>query len=272
MTLTMLPGVSPTLWLHHRPSPYSPQQTPLGRWHQAVIGIRTRAVTLEPRGPLGVVIVRFKPEAAHRFLGSHVGELTDAHVCLSELLVPAAAAMRESLKEAAGPCERVARVQAFLLQHLRNGIQDRLVHHAVLALLETPSTPIRRLADQLLIGQKQLSRRFHALTGVNLKQFARIARLGKAIQTHWRGCNWTESAHSAGFSEQSHLGHEFKRMTGHSPGSLFHAASCPEHRPLNALLAASGFFDTLIVQRRNPRRALQWSRRAAAGAAERSRP
>jgi AraC-like DNA-binding protein len=247
MTFQVLPGVAPTLCVHHRaPTTLSYPAGP--GTPQRITGIQTRALTLHTTGPLGAVIVHFKPEAAHRFLGCDMHEFTDASVQLSDLLSPAITSLLdEQLKEATGACERVERVQAFLLQHLRSDPEDRLAQHAVLKLRNRPDFGIAQLAASLNISHKQLSRRFRTITGINLKQFARSARLGNALRARRNSCTWTEIAHDTGFSDQSHLGNEFKDMTGYSPESLFRATNSAQHRCLNASLAASGFFNTLVL-------------------------
>jgi AraC-like DNA-binding protein len=247
LTLKVLPGVSPTLCVHFRAATAFTLPAPVGS-QQRVTGIQTSAITLRPMGPLGAVIVHFKPEAIHRLLGCDMEEFTDAHVQLRDLFsLGTLSVLDERVQQAAGPGARAARVQEFLLQHLRHDPWDSLVHHAVEKLRSQPGAPIRQLADNLHISQKQLSRRFRSIIGTNLKQFARTARLGKAILARRRGRSWTEIAHGVGFSDQAHLGHDFKCMTGHAPEALFQAASASENRCLDASLAASGFFNTLIV-------------------------
>jgi AraC-like DNA-binding protein len=247
MTFKILPGVSPTLCAHYRTAPVSNQPVNPGGWHQRVTGVQTRAITIQPAGPLGAVIVHFRPEAAYRVFGGCMEEFTDANVRLSDLLSPSAAAMLdESLKEAAGARDRVDRIQAFLLQHLHTHRSDPLVHHAVLRLCGKPGAPVQQLAAGLHISHKQLSRRFRRVTGTGLKQFARVARFSQAFQARRRGHHWIEIAYGAGFSDQAHLSQEFKFMTGHSPTSLSLAAAAG-HRRLNTSLAASSFFNTLVL-------------------------
>jgi AraC-like DNA-binding protein len=247
MTLKVLPGVSPTLCVHFRATTASTLPVPVGG-HQRITGVQTSALTLRPMGPLGAVIVHFKPEAIHRLLGCDMEAFTDAHVRLRDLFSHTAlSVLDETVQEAASPGARASCVQQFLLQYLRHHTRDPLVHHAVQQLRSQPSAPIRQLAAKLHISQKQLSRRFRSITGTNLKQFARTARLGKAILARRRGRSWTEIAHGVGFSDQAQLGHDFKCMTGHAPEALFQAASATENRRLDASLAASGFFNTLVI-------------------------
>lgn len=249
LAFKVLPAISPTLCVHYRAAADSTQRINPGNSLQRVTGIQTQLITIRPTGPVGAVIVHFRPEAGHPFLGGCSDEFTDANVCLADLLTPTTASrLDERMKAAAGPAERVMRMQEFLLQNLRPGGQDLLVRHAVLRLCRQPDLPIRQLAAGLGISQRQLTRRFRLQTGTGLKQFARVARLGTAIRARRRGHGWSRVAHEAGFSDQAHLIREFQQMTRESPQSLFpQPAVTAGHQHLNAALAMSSFFNTLVV-------------------------
>ena len=248
MSFTVLPGVSPTLCVHYRVASASSQRVNPGNLQQRVTGIQTQLITVRPAGPVGATIVHFKPEAGYRFLGCRMDEFTDANVGVADLLSPSAAArLDEQVKAAANAGERVARVQSFLLQHFNVIEPDRLVQHAVRQLCREPQVPVRELAADLRISQRQLSRRFRARTGTGLKQFARLARFGRVIRARRRGHAWSHIAHEAGFSDQAHLIRDFQYMTGHTPQSLFQAAAAVRHQHLNAALAMSNFFNTFVM-------------------------
>jgi AraC-like DNA-binding protein len=248
MTFNVLPGVSPTLCVHFRAPSTSNQRINPGNLPQRVTGIQTQLITVRPAGPVGATIVHFQPEAGYRFFGSGMDEFTDANVGLADLCSPSAAALLdERVRAARTPGERITRVQEFLLQHLTTIAPDLLVQHAVRQLCNEPHVPVRKLAADLRISQRQLSRRFRLRTGAGLKQFARVARFGQVIRARRRGHAWSQIAQEAGFSDQAHLIHDFQHMTGHAPQSLLPAAAAPRHRHLNAALAMSGFFNTFVV-------------------------
>jgi AraC-like DNA-binding protein len=196
---------------------------------------------------MGAVIVHFKPEAACRIMGGGMDEFTDANVGLSDLFSPTEVSLlEETLAEATDSAERVEWIQAFLLRRVRGDTPDTVVHQAVLQLCRNPNWSAPRLASSLDISERQLSRRFHAMVGTSLKQFARVARIGKAIAARRRGWGWADIAHACGFSDQAHLINNFKFMAGEPPEALFRAASAAEYRELNASLATSGFCNTFV--------------------------
>jgi AraC-like DNA-binding protein len=244
----VLPAVSPTLCVHYRAPAGSDQRVNPGSCRQRVTGVQTGAITVRPTGSMGAVIVHLKPEAACRVMGGDMDEFTDANIGLSDLFSPTEVALlEEMLGEAADAVQRAERIQAFLLARMRGEAPDTLVERAVLQLCRYPNWSVPRLAATLDISERQLSRRFHAMVGTNLKQFARVVRIGKAIAARRRGWSWVDIAYACGFSDQAHLIHEFKFMTGDPPEALFRTAATAEHGGFNASLAASGFYNTFVT-------------------------
>jgi len=244
----VLPVVSPTLCVHYRAPAGSNQRVNPGNCRQRVTGVQTGAITVRPTGPMGAVIVHLKPEAACRIMGGRMDEFTDANVGLSDLFSPTEVSLlEEMLGEAADAARRAERIQAFLLQRMRSDTPDTVVHHAVIQLCRNPNWSVPRLASTLDISERQLSRRFHAMVGTSLKQFARVVRFGKAIAARRRGWGWADIAYACGFSDQAHMIHDFKFMAGDPPETLFRTASAREHDEFNASLATSGFYNTFIT-------------------------
>jgi AraC-like DNA-binding protein len=181
-------------------------------------------------------------------MGSRMNEFTDANIGLGDLFSPTQTALLEEvLAEAPDAAERAERIQAFLLQHLRHDIPDSVVHHAVHRLRRDPTLSVRQLASSLDISERQLSRRFYATVGTNLKQFARVARFGRVVAARRRGAGWADIAYTCGFSDQAHMIHDFKSMACNPPESFFRLASIAECRELNASLAMSGFYNTFVM-------------------------
>jgi transcriptional regulator GlxA family with amidase domain len=118
------------------------------------------------------------------------------------------------------------------------------VERAALRLWRNPVWPVRRLAYSLDISERQLTRRFRALAGTTPKQFARIARIGKAVAAKRHGASWADIAYACGFNDQAHLVHDFRTMMRSPPDAFL---SSPQCRQSNASLGASGFYNTFVV-------------------------
>lgn len=248
ITIRLLPTVSPVLCVHYRP-PTATNQWANTQYRQRVAGIQTGAITLRPRGPLGCVVAHLKPDTAWRLMGGRMNEFTDANIGICDLLSPSRASLlEETLAEAANATERVERLQAFLMQHMCDREPDLVVRQAVFRLRSDPNLSVRQLASMLDISERQLERRFHALVGTNLKQFARIVRLGKAVTARRRGGDWADIAYACGFCDQAHLVNDFKSMAQSSPDAFFRSGSLSQCDALNASLAAvSDFCNTFVA-------------------------
>jgi AraC-like DNA-binding protein len=132
----------------------------------------------------------------------------------------------EQLVKAKDHARRVQIAERFLLARVHDNGLDSLVSAAV-ARLEATQAGIRieELARQVGLSQSALERRFRRNVGTSPKQFASILRLKNAVRLRVVGNDFTSIAHSAGYSDQSHLTNDFKRVTGLAPSAFFQQSS-----------------------------------------------
>ena len=90
---------------------------------------------------------------------------------------------------------------------------------------------IDELAARLKLGVRQLQRRFKRSSGLSPKQFARIRRIRATavILAEDKKPNWADRAAEMGFTDQSHLAHEFVSLTKRSPKSFAKKIGRIEH-------------------------------------------
>jgi AraC-like DNA-binding protein len=81
---------------------------------------------------------------------------------------------------------------------------------------------ISGLAQTVNLSARQLERRFKQSSGLTPKQFARVRRFRATavFLAENEKVNWAERAAEMGFTDQSHLSHEFVSVTGRSPNSF----------------------------------------------------
>lgn len=79
--------------------------------------------------------------------------------------------------------------------------------------------PVAHTAALVGVSHTTLTRRFRTVVGRTPKQYQRLLRLERVID-HARGVasDWAEIAASCGYHDQPHLAHEFKELTGLTPG------------------------------------------------------
>ena len=90
---------------------------------------------------------------------------------------------------------------------------------------------IAELAKRLNLSVRQLERRFKASSGLSPKQFARTRRIRATAVglVENSNMNWANRAAEMGFSDQSHLVHEFVSVTKRSPNSFAEKVKEIEH-------------------------------------------
>jgi AraC-like DNA-binding protein len=207
-----------------------------------VTAVGTGVVKLRPSGPLGLLMIRLKPEAAAHLIGERMQDFVDTKIDLGDLFNAGdVSLLEEMLMEASDSATRFARIQSFLLRNLRQCRPDPVVCRAAQYLRRNPSLRVRRLAAQLDVSERHLSRSFRAVFGASPKQFARVARVQKILAMRQGGSAWAEIAYACGFADQAHMINDFDAIVGEPPQQLFRATALEGHREGNMLVGADFF-------------------------------
>jgi AraC-like DNA-binding protein len=202
------------------------------RFHGAVIqGAQDRMHLRDTHRASSVVGVHFKPGGAAAFFGGALPELHNRTVLLDDLWGPSASVLREELQETEGLHARLLRLEAYLMARLQHATPlDTMVMAALHTLAEHPSAaliePVQRASG---CGPTRFISRFEQSVGLTPKRYARVLRFHALIQTiALRPTqDWAQTAAEAGYADQSHLIHEFKRLAGVTPGA--YRAVAPDH-------------------------------------------
>jgi AraC-like DNA-binding protein len=209
--------------------------------------VRTGVATLRASGPLGVLIVRLKPEAAARLMGERMQDFADEKIELGNLFKASdLSLLEEMLMEAPDSAARFARIQSFLLRNLHTRQPDPVVCRAAQSLRRNPALRVRRLAAQLDVSERHLSRSFRAMFGASPKQFARVARIEKILAMRQGGSAWADIAYACGFADQAHMINDFGAIVGEPPQQLFRTTAddtgCEGNTPIGQS-AGPNFFE-----------------------------
>ena len=80
---------------------------------------------------------------------------------------------------------------------------------------------IAALADEIGCSRKHLAAQFREHVGLTPKTIARILRFQQVLQLVSRSdqVDWAEIAQAAGYSDQAHFSHDFRRLSGLTPGA-----------------------------------------------------
>jgi AraC-like DNA-binding protein len=192
------------------------------RYGHVATTVGTGVVTVRPSGPLGVLIIRLKPEAAAHLMGERMQGFVDEKVDLGHLFKARdLSLLEEMLMEAPDSATRFVRIESFLLRNLRECRPDPVVCRAAQCLRRNPSLRVQRLAARLDVSARHLSRSFRAMFGTSPKQFARVARIEKILAMRQDGSTWADIAYACGFADQAHMINDFDTIVGAPPQQLF---------------------------------------------------
>ena len=199
------------------------------RGELSVVGTRTRALykTITPV-PLAIA-VRLRAGAASAILGVPANELTNRVVSLEELWGSEALRLHDTLLSTRGVAAVVELLQRALSARAAR-LDERPSTHLVRAAIrriEQSATPVcvARLAADLGVTSRHLSRAFTAAVGIGPKEFARIVRFQRAVRFAALERNWARVAVDAGYYDQAHLIRDFQDLAGTAPRAFMNRAS-----------------------------------------------
>jgi methylphosphotriester-DNA--protein-cysteine methyltransferase len=188
-------------------------------------------------GPSAVIGVHFKPGGAAAFFAGALPSLRNRTVLLDELWGAAARTLRARLQATPSPAGRLRLLEAALVARLDGAWRgDPMARQALHALHEQPATAsIEAVRRSCGAAPAQFIRRFEAAVGLTPKRYARVLRFNRALAAIVQGTphDWATFAVDAGYFDQSHLIHEFKRLSGSTPTAYRPlSAEQPTHVPL----------------------------------------
>jgi AraC-like DNA-binding protein len=227
LTVKVLPSTTPYIIVQYRTPICSVRRFgDVDYQHPPYLHVATRVqngvAVVRPTGPVGVIVVRLRPEAAPRLLGECMQGLADVKVGLGDVFKAAKVSLlAEMLSEAPSSRERMACMRRFLLESLCEPEPDRVACHAAARLRRNPALRIRRLAADLGVSERHLSRRFQMLYGMSPKQFARAARVERIALMRNSGAAWADTAYACGFADQAHMINDVNAIIGASPEQAF---------------------------------------------------
>ncbi|WP_416957195.1 helix-turn-helix domain-containing protein [Nocardioides sp. T5] len=186
------------------------------------------SVTLEGDG--WAVGTMLSPAAGRLVLGRSVAEVTDTWIELADLL-PAGrsggalvddvrAAMEDDPHDPAAHLASIARVESWLATHLPADASGLLVNRLVSWLGEHPEvTRVDELAREAGLSERSLQRLVEQRIGLSPKWLLQRRRLHDAVEALKAGRGTlAEVAADLGYADQAHFTHDFRTVTGMTPG------------------------------------------------------
>lgn len=206
---------------HHRVEPFP---------SSCFSGLLLRPDVIEaPPGRSEVLGIRLRPAGAYALLRRPLHELTGYTVDLRELLPEGTAELEDRCHAEDSPERRVRAAVGWLRERIGAG-PDPEVRWALRRIDESEgSVSIGRLWQNTDWHRTTFTNRFREQVGVAPKHFARIRRFRKAVDlVREGGAPLIDVALTCGYYDQSHFNHEFRGLSGFTPGDYRAQERFPE--------------------------------------------
>jgi AraC-like DNA-binding protein len=190
---------------------------------ELLVGQMTRPTVASPTGDVDLLGIRFWPGRAGAVLRTPMWELQDQLIAASSVL-PGLEGLADDLRSLPKG-SRLARLTDVLSPYCGRVAPDRL-RRVDAALTQIATTQgmlsIDGLAARTGVTRRHLERQFRDEVGLRVKQVARITRIQSvlAVVQSQRSLSGAEIAARFGYSDQAHLIHECRALTGSTPRQL----------------------------------------------------
>jgi AraC-like DNA-binding protein len=186
----------------------------------AVRGPNSRPVFIDPADQRRIMWVSFRVGGASPFVPADAADLRDRIVDLADLWGRDGELLRERLLAASSVERRIDELAAALQAHARRPpTRDDAVVAAAAALHRGAS--VGDAADRLGWTPRRLGRAFTAHIGLAPKRFARVRRFQRLVRAASSdpAPDWARLAAETGYHDQAHLIHDFRDLSGLTPGA-----------------------------------------------------
>jgi AraC-like DNA-binding protein len=166
--------------------------------------------------------VRFRPGAAGEFFGVPLQDLRDQRIPLADLgAVPSLARALDVQDLDPEGLDPLPAMRAAVVARMRQIPDPDAAAPAILAGLRAGRS-VREVAQELGLSERHLHRRTVAGFGYAPKTLQRVVRFQRALRLARSGVAAVDVAVAAGYTDQAHLSHDVKRLSGVTLRHLLH--------------------------------------------------
>lgn len=192
--------------------------------HLVICGQQTHYYDLALSGKTGMIITVFKPHGVKSFFPFPITELSNENLSLDDVVNHEARELEDKLIHSSNNEERIRKLEEFLIKRLVRDHDFERIQQAV-KLIEVSKGHMKtwEVAAEVCLGIKQFERTFSKYVGLNPKKFASIVRFQHVLQMKRRlkSSSMFQLAFDNGYFDPSHFSHDFKSLTGVTPGEFF---------------------------------------------------
>lgn len=183
-----------------------------------------RRTRLLMSGDIHVFTIGFQPGGFHALFGASMNELVDQGVEASDVIGPAASALRDLITMASDFDARVVAAQRWIGMRMQiTKPIDEVGRLAAVLQRSGGRLRIDALARRAMLSDRQFARRFETQVGLTPKLFARMVRFNAVLSAKADAprTSWTELIHHAGYADQSHFVRDCQALAGSAPREFF---------------------------------------------------
>ena len=196
-----------------------------------LVGPHSEYFVIDTAEQQSVIGVHFRPGGGFPFLAMPADEMHGQQVPLRDLWGGFARELRERLLTLNTVNARFDVLEAALLRqvHRSRGFHPA-VRFAIDAFGGRCQPKVADVVEEIGLSARRFIELFRAQVGMSPKQYSRVRRFQRIVQGLGMGAevDWCGTALDAGYYDQSHLIHEFREISGISPGEW--AELRTEHR------------------------------------------
>lgn len=200
-----------TIRIYQKKTKYS------GAW---ISGMQRQYISISAANK-GMIVVQFRPAGAYPILHVPINELNDLVVDASLVIGEEITDLREKLIEASTVSRKIELLENWLYTRiLDQTVPASVIQYAVDRTLLNPTTmSIREIKDKIGYSHKHFIQLFNKYVGLSPKQYQRIVRFNKTLESINQGksVNWAQLSLDCGYFDQAHFIKEFKSFSGLNP-------------------------------------------------------
>jgi AraC-like DNA-binding protein len=190
----------------------------------ALVGARTQpGVDLRLQGSVDAFTIAFRPGGLKALFGLPVAELTDLDFNAEDVIGRRVSDLYSRLGEVSSFAARSRIADEYLVSLMpRFDTGSGIVKAAAVIECRDGNLRVAELALRAGLGMRQFERRFQREIGVAPKLYSRIVRFEAALRCKSKepARRWTDIAHALGYHDQMHMVHDFRRLSGDTPGAI----------------------------------------------------
>lgn len=178
-------------------------------------------------GNISLFSIIFKPHGLSFFLDIPFQELYNQNVPFELVFKNDINEIETRLYESRSFTERIAVIESYLLNILKNRVLKRnfeRISNSILIIDQSKGlVDIDYLASEACCSRKQFERIFSYLIGTSPRQFLRIIRFQNAIdiKAKDKSISLTNLTYQCGYYDQAHMINDFQKLSGMTPKQYF---------------------------------------------------